>query len=120
MSTNFYFKMEFPEDKNGEIIRPKVRLTSGEEIPYIMPEPHCQETHIGKRVAVAGGVGFIWAVTPYYVYKKLVSACFDRYGNPDWIIAEDEYGKQYTAEEFRIILDECKLWKLHAIGTDFC
>lgn len=119
MSTNFYFKMEFPEDKDGEIIRPKVRLTNGSEIPYIMPEPNCQEAHIGKRYALERGVGFIWAVSPYSVYKKLVSACFDRYANANWLFAEDEYGKQYTAEEFMTILDECKVWKLDSIGTDF-
>jgi hypothetical protein len=122
MSTNFYFRFE---NLDCEEDVPSVRLSNGDEIKYLVPDQYSYDCHIGKRYATTEEDGstvmnFTWAVGPYGVYKKLVECCFHRYGDPNYLYAVDEYGKEYTAEEFRIMLDDCLIWRLHAIGEAFC
>lgn len=121
MSTNFYFRFE---NLDCEEDVPSVRLSNGDEIKYLVPDQYSYECHIGKRACLAndgsGELTFTWAVSPYGVYKRLVESCDYRYGNPSYLFAVDEYGREYTAREFKDMLDGCAVWRLDAIGTPFC
>lgn len=117
MSTNYYFILK-PDDRDP----PSLYASNGEYVQWVKPEQYSHDLHIGKRacqVSTVGEMTFTWAVPPYNVYKKLVQCCFERYGDPHYLYAIDEYGREFTAEEFRILLDDCPVWRLHAIGTKF-
>jgi hypothetical protein len=94
MSTNFYWRAKLPTGKF---------LTRDDPT-----------SHIGKRTS--GGLrrknGFIWAQDSGYVRD----ICMSNVSNP---IIVDEYDKEYTGNEFIILIREYE-HDYGSVGTTFC
>jgi len=118
MSTNFYWIYEEPGAA-------EVRLPTGEWIVTDMPVVDEYAAHIGKRYGFrhdnpdidGPNVAFIFAVDPMVVLSTIKHKVKHRPGEK---IVRDEYGREFTAKEFSILLYDCIKWELHSIGERFC
>jgi len=87
------------------------KVAQGEAIVVALDEED-PRIHIGKSYGVGSRqVGFTWAQHITIVLR----ACWDR---PKSKIVRDEYGKEYTGDEFRLIIKSVHS-HARAIGTRF-
>jgi hypothetical protein len=111
MSTNYYWIYEEP--------RPQfILLPTGTKVKCHETEVPYAGTHVGKRYGCGDAeTAFIFATDPALVLECIKHKSRHRPGEK---IVEDEYGRQFTAEEFSILLyDNCR-WELKSIGEVFC
>jgi hypothetical protein len=68
---------------------------------------------------------FTWAVEPEQMFLKIITSLwenpnffdFDLFERPQF---EDEYGRQYSFQEFHMVLKECPIRFYDMIGKEFC
>jgi len=118
MSTNFYWTYDEPEV-------PEIKLPSGEFVVCHPCDVPYEGTHVGKRYGykhdndnIQGpNMAFIFAIDPMVLLSTIKHKVKHRPGEK---IICDEYGREFTAKEFSILLYDCARWELHAIGERFC
>ena len=76
-----------------------------------------------RKMGVASCSSFTWAMDPDRLFKDsittpLVCPCCSRPFDDDKVV-EDEYGKTYSMDEFKQVLDECPVQYKNSIGTVF-
>ena len=118
MSTNYYWIFEDPKPQY-------ILLPTGTKVKCHDTDVPYAGTHVGKRYgfkwdhpAMEGpNTAFIFACDPMLVLECVKAKSMFRPGEK---IVEDEYGRQFTAKDFSILLYDCQKWELHSIGEVFC
>ena len=111
MSTNYYWIYEQPEPV--EILLPTNEIIKSHEVEF-----GYSPFHIGKRYGCGNGqTAFILAIEPALLFKTLTA--YINHGNHTKIV-EDEYGRQFSAKTFMILLRDNARLEFHSIGESFC
>lgn len=92
MSTNFWLKVEQPEQT--VIFREK----GFDIVKQFKLDPDDPDWHIGKRYSGASGLSFIWAMDFPNIHHVLLD-------NPDDPVVIDENGHEYTGMQFLNMLN---------------
>lgn len=113
MSTNYYWIHDEPKAQYIKLPTGTMLRCNDATVPYA-------GTHIGKRYGFAGSnckTSFMFATDPMLVLECIQNKLKYR---PDEKIVVDEYGREFTVEEFSVLLYDNAHWELHAIGEEFC
>ena len=112
MSTNYYWIYEEPKPQF-------IKLPTGTKIKCHDAEVPYDGTHVGKRYGCGDAqTAFIFATDPALIFRTL-----DAYignGHSHVKIIEDEYGRQFNAPDFSVLLYDNLRWEIQSIGTRFC
>jgi len=111
MSTNYYWVYDEPKPQFICLPTGENLLCNEATVPYA-------GTHVGKRYGCGeGNTAFILACDLMLLMQTIKKKMEYRPGEK---IVEDEYGRQFTAREFSILLHDNERIELHSIGESFC
>jgi len=115
MSINYYWMFDTPKKQFIKLPTGTFLECHPTDVPY-------DGTHVGKRygfgtIAQRAQTAFIFACDPAIVLKTIDIKIDARPGEK---IVEDDYGRQFTAKEFAVLLYDNSHWEIDQVGESFC